>query len=115
LVKYAAYSKIGQQVTCYFDISVTSITGGSNSDTVIITGLPFVSASTTVGYVGSLYTSYIAGVSGGSYNGPITGTVGSSTSSVVLWDTSNVSTRLKQESFKLASEIAGTIQYLSAT
>ena len=115
LVKYATYSKIGQQVTCYFDISVTSLSGGSNSDYVIITGLPFVSATTVAGYVGSLYTSYIANISGGTFAGPVTGTISSSTSTVVLWDTSGTSTRLKQECFKLNSEIAGTIQYLSAS
>ena len=113
--RYATYSKIGQQVTCYFDFSVTSITGGYTSDTLILTGLPFTSATSLLGSVGSLYTSFISGVSGGGYSGTITGTVPSASTQVNLWEMNGVSTGLKQESVKALSIIAGTITYISAT
>ena len=113
--RYATYSKIGQQVTCYFDFSVTSLSGGSNSNTLFISGLPFTSDTTTLGSVGSLYCSYIFGVSGGSYAGTITGTVPSASTKVNLWETDGVSIGLKQESVKALSILAGTITYISAS
>jgi hypothetical protein len=114
-IRYATYSKIGQQVNCYFDFTVTSITGGTNPDTLFITGLPFTSNTSLLGNVGSLYTSYITGVSVGGYAGTITGTVPAASTQVNLWDTNNVSTGLKQESVKALSQLIGTITYLSAT
>jgi len=113
--RYAAYSKIGQQVTCYFDFSVTSISGGSNSDTLFLTGLPFTSNTSLLGSVGSLYTSYISGISRGSFAGTITGTVPSASTQVKLWNTDGTSAALKQESVKALSILAGTITYISAT
>jgi hypothetical protein len=113
VTKLARYSRIGSQVTCYFDLVLSSVTGGSNSDTLTLTGLPFVSAVSTLGYVGSLFTSLVLGVSGGGYAVTITGSVPASSSTVTLWNTNSVSTALKQDSFKVNSEISGIISYLA--
>ena len=109
----ARYVKTGQGVMCTFDITITSITGGSNSSTLTLAGLPYTSITDT-GYVGSLYVSYFQNMNKNvDYLG---GTVVSNTKTALLWcntEQSKSLDRLMQENIKATARLVGTINYVT--
>jgi len=109
----ARYIKTGQGVMCTFDITVTSITGGSNTSTLTLAGLPYTSITDT-GYVGSLYVSYFQNMNTNiDYLG---GTVVSNTKNALLWCSTEQSKsldRLVQNNIKSTARLVGTINYIT--
>jgi len=110
----ANYSKIGQQVTCYFDITVTVESGGSGSGTLSLSNLPFTSVAST-GYVGSVIVSYFENAQ--SKETTITGSVISNSTRASLWNAHEVFdiTCLTQEDIQATTRLQGTVIYLSAS
>lgn len=113
-VATASYIKIGQQVTCYFDFTEATETGGNPSGTMSINGLPFTSIAGT-GMVGTAMVNYFENIN--TNETFITGTVAGAATQVLLWATHQVATsvRLTQNDVKPTSRLVGTIQYISAT
>lgn len=112
-----SYVKIGQQVICYFDITLLTRTGGANSSALTLNGLPFASIIGT-GIVGSLIVTYFENVN--TNQTYLTGTVPGSSTSVLLWDQHQQSSsqRLTYADVQAGSSptrLVGTIQYISAT
>lgn len=112
-VNNGKYSKVGQSVTCTFDMQVTSILGGSGSNTLKLTNLPFTSVAGT-GYVGSLYFSYFENMDDNiDY---ISGSVIQSSTALDLWFTNQQAksmTKLCQGTLKVGSRLVGSIEYIS--
>lgn len=108
----ARYIKTGQDIMCTFDITITSITGGSNASTLTLAGLPYTSILDT-GYVGSVYFSYFQNMNKNiDYLG---GTVVSNTKTALLWcntEQSKSLDRLMQENIKSTARLVGTINYI---
>jgi len=113
----ANYAKMGQQVICYFDITLATRTGGANTNTLTLNGLPFTSIAGT-GVVGSLVVSIFANLNNDqSY---ITGTVAGSSTSVPLYTIHNAAdnVRLTYADVQVTpapTRLVGTITYLSAS
>ena len=113
----ANYAKMGQQVICYFDITLATRTGGANPNTLTLNGLPFTSIAGT-GVVGSLEVSIFSNLNvNQSY---VTGTVAGSATSVLLYTIHNESSneRLTYADVQAGSSptrFVGTISYLSAS
>ena len=111
--KTGKYNKTNQLVTCTFDIEVTNISWGTNTDIIKLTNLPFTSAAST-GYVGSMYFSYFEKVNENiDY---ISGSVLPSSTTLDLWCTSakeKSMTRLTQGGLKVGSRLVGTIEYFT--
>jgi len=57
-IRNAFYTKIGQLVTCTFDIVVTNMSGGKKDSSIIITGLPVSSIGNRDTMSGSVFISY---------------------------------------------------------
>ena len=110
----ANYSKIGQQVTCYFDITVTVESGGIGTGAVSLSGLPFTSVTST-GYVGSVIVSYFANTS--SKETTITGSVVGNSTRASLWNAHEIYdiTTFTQDDIQVTTRLQGTVIYLSAT
>jgi hypothetical protein len=117
LTTTANYAKIGQQVICYFDITVATRTGGANNNVLTLNGLPFTSIA-GVGIVGSLEVSIFENLNvDQSY---VTGTVAGLSTSVLLYTIHNESsnerlTYADVRSGVTPTRLVGTITYLSAT
>lgn len=113
-INYARYSKIGQQVTCYFDFTVASRAGGNNNNILTMHGLPFTSIAGS-GIVGSTVMSYWFGLNTDQTN--ITGTVGGSSTSMELWNVhqAKLMSTLTYQDLIVGSRLAGTISYLSVS
>ena len=113
----ANYAKMGQQVICYFDITVATRTGGANGNTLTLTGLPFTSIAGT-GVVGSLVVTIFANLNiNASY---ITGTVAGSSTSVLLYEIHNAAdnsrlTYADVQAGATPTRFVGTITYISAS
>jgi hypothetical protein len=109
----ASYSKIGQQVTCYFDITVTVESGGSGAGAVSLSGLPFTSLA-SLGYVGSVIVSYFNNAS--AKETTITGSVVGNSTRASLWNAHEVYdiTAFTQEDIQVTTRLQGTVIYLSA-
>jgi hypothetical protein len=113
----ATYAKMGQQVICYFDITVATRTGGANTNTLTLNGLPFTSTTGT-GIVGSLVVSIFQNLNvNQSY---ITGTVAGSSTSVLLYTIHNdpSNSRLTYADVQAGAtptRFVGTISYISAS
>lgn len=113
----ANYSKIGQQVICYFDITVATKAGGANANTLTLTGLPFTSIAGT-GDVGSGVVSFFLNLA--TNHTFLTGTVAGSSVIVPLW-TVHQATDMSRLTYAdvLAganpTRLVGTIAYLSAS
>lgn len=111
--KNGKYSKSGQLVTCTFDIEVTNISWGIDSDILKLTNLPFISIPST-GYVGSMYFSYFEKMDENiDY---ISGSVLPSSNTLDLWFTNAQAksmTRLTQGTLKVGSRLVGSIEYFS--
>ena len=110
----ANYSKIGQQVTCYFDITVAVESGGSGSGTLSLSNLPFTSVAST-GYVGSVIVSYFQNAQ--SKETTITGSVIGNSTRASLWNAHEVFdiTCLTQDDIQVTTRLQGTVIYLSAS
>ena len=110
----AKYTKIGQLVTCTFDIKITAITGGSDKP-IVLTGLPFTSITDT-GSVGSVLISYYKDFDKNvNYLG---GTVISASTSATMWYQQNPGqslTNLVIDNVKVGTILVGTVTYMSAT
>jgi hypothetical protein len=113
----ANYSKVGQQVTCYFDVTVATKTGGANANVLTLNGLPFSSKAGT-GVVGSLVVSIFANLNiSASY---ITGTIAGSSTSALLYQIHNAEdnerlTYADVQAGATPTRFVGTITYLSAS
>lgn len=111
--KNGKYSKSGQLVTCTFDVEVTNISWGIDSDILKLTNLPFTSIPST-GYVGSMYFSYFEKMDENiDY---ISGSVLPSSTTLDLWSTNAQAksmTRLTQGTLKVGSRLVGSIEYFS--
>jgi len=110
----ANYFKIGQQVTCYFDITVAVESGGSGTGALSLGNLPFTSIVST-GYVGSVIVSYFENAQ--SKETTITGSVIGNSTRASLWNAHEVFdiTCLTQEDIQVTTRLQGTVIYLSAT
>lgn len=110
----ANYSKIGQQVTCYFDITVAVESGGSPTGALSLSNLPFTSVAST-GYVGSVIVSYFENAQ--SKETTITGSVIGNSTRASLWNAHEVFdiTCLTQDDIQAATRLQGTVIYLSAS
>lgn len=112
--KTARYVKSGNLVTCTFDVTVTSITGGSNASTLKLSGLPFSSESST-GYVGVVLIGYFSDMN--TDTNYISGSVISTSTQGDLWfqkEANKSLTKLTQANVKTNTRLVGTVQYLSA-
>ena len=116
LTTTANYAKIGQQVICYFDVTLATRTGGANANTLTMNGLPFTSIA-GLGIVGSLEVSLFVNLNvNQSY---VTGTVAGSSTSVLLYTIHNEASneRLTYADVQAGvtpTRLVGTITYLSA-
>jgi len=112
--KTARYVKSSNLVTCTFDVTITSITGGSNSATLKLSGLPFSSESST-GYVGVVLIGYFTDMN--INTNYISGSVISTSTQGDLWfqkEPNKSLTKLTQADVKTNTRLVGTVQYLSA-
>lgn len=57
-VRNAFYTKVGQLVTCTFDIVVTNMSGGKKDSSIILAGLPVASIGNSNSMSGSAHISY---------------------------------------------------------
>lgn len=116
LTTTANYAKMGQQVICYFDITVATKVGGANNSVLTMNGLPFTSIA-GVGEVGSLVVSVFFNLNvDASY---ITGTVVGSSTAVSLYKIHNAEdnsrlTYTQVQAGVTPTRLIGTITYLSA-
>lgn len=110
----ANYAKVGQLVTCFFDFVVATETGGGNTGTLTLTGLPFAAIAGT-GIVGSLDVNYFENLDNS--HTYVTGTIAGGASSALLWAVhqDDTFTRLLQEDIKPTTRLVGVITYLSAS
>lgn len=116
-VTSANYAKIGQQVICYFDVTVATRTGGNNANTLTMNGLPFTSIS-GVPVAGSLIVTIFANLNVN--NSYLTGTVIGSSTSVPLYSIHNAADNTRMTYAELQAgatptRLVGTITYLSAS
>ena len=113
----AKYSKVGQLVTCTFDISILIKTGGSNGGVLSLQGLPFTSIIEPLGgYVGSVFISYFVNMD--SDTGWLTGSVVSNTKKADMFFGASQPKSLSlltQNDIKPTTRLVGTITYISAT
>jgi len=112
--KSGKYSKVGQLVTCTFDVEVTNISWGGDKDVLMLTNLPFTSVPGT-GYVGSMYFSYFQNM--GDNVDYISGSVLPSSTTLDLWFTNQQAksmTRMNQGTLKVGARLVGSIEYFSA-
>lgn len=82
-IKNSFYTKVGQLVTCTFDIVVTSMTGGKKDSPITLHGLPVSSIGTPDAKAGSAFISYFKVSNFDVRN--ITGTINGSDARVELW------------------------------
>ena len=116
-VNSANYAKMGQQVICYFDVTVATRAGGANANTLTMNGLPFASLGGVV-VAGSLVVSIFANLNiNASY---ITGTVIGASTSVPLYEIHNAAdnsrlTYADVQAGATPTRFVGTITYISAS
>ena len=113
----ATYAKMGQQVICYFDVTVATRAGGANNNTLTLNGLPFASVAGD-GIQGSLVVSIFQNLNKDqSY---VTGTVAGSSTSVLLYSIHNADSNERLvyadvQAGATPTRFVGTIAYISAT
>lgn len=110
----ANYVKTGQRVTCFFDFTEATETGGGPTGTMAINGLPFTSISGP-GVVGTALVNYFENMN--TNQTFITGTIAGASTQVLLWATHQAATsiRLTQNDVKPTTRLVGTITYQSAS
>ena len=108
------YSKIGQQVICYFDITIIVESGGSGTGALSLSNLPFTSIAGT-GYVGSVIVSYFNNTQ--SKETTITGSVIGNSTRASLWNAHEVYdiSALTQDDIQVTTRLQGAVIYLSAS
>lgn len=113
-IRSAHYVKVGQLVTCTFDIIVTNMVGGRKDAEIVLAGLP--NTSINAGYgAGSIHIGYYKNMSTEvSY---ISGIVGSNDTRAALWfqqHSEKSLKRLTQIDINVETVLAGTITYISS-
>ena len=115
----AIYSKAGQQISCYFDFTITAETGGGANGVITLTRLPFTSITNTTsstGYVGSLYISYFTNMQSDTVwlSG---GVISNSTTATMFRGQGGPRTlvNVTQDDIQATTRLVGTITYLSAS
>jgi len=114
-IRNANYTKIGQMVFCTFDIKINSITGGASTATIILSGLPVTSISST-GTVGSVFISFNSDLNINIVQ--LSGTVINSSKQANLWYSKSVGqdlSSLTQVQLAVNTILTGTVSYISAT
>jgi len=115
LTTTANYAKMGQQVICYFDVTVATKLGGNNNNQLTLNGLPFTSIA-GLGIVGSLVVSIFVNLNNNqSY---VSGTVAGSSTSVLLYSIHNEASNTRMtyaevQAGATPTRLVGTIAYLS--
>jgi hypothetical protein len=113
----ANYAKMGQQVICYFDVTVATKAGGANNNVLTMVGLPFTSIA-GAGAVGSLVVSIFQNLNiNTSY---ITGTIAGSATSALLYEIHNAASNSRLtyadvQAGATPTRLVGTVTYLSAS
>jgi len=113
-VRNAFYTKVGQLVTCTFDIVVTNMSGGKKDSPITLHGLPINSIGTPDTIAGSVYISYFK-VSNLDVRS-ISGTINGSDNRVELWCRNRGPGNLvplTQIDINVNSVLAGTVTYIS--
>jgi len=112
-VRNAFYTKIGQLVTCTFDIVVTNMSGGKKDSSIILGGLPVVSIASN-SKSGSAYISYFK-VSNYDVRW-ITGTIEGDDNRIDLWCEKRGPgglAPLTQIDINVNSVLVGTVTYIT--
>ena len=113
-IRNAFYTKVGQLVTCTFDIVVTNMSGGKKDSPITLHGLPINSIGTPDTIAGSVYISYFK-VSNLDVRS-ISGTINGSDNRVELWCRNRGPGNLvplTQIDINVNSVLAGTVTYIS--
>lgn len=113
-VRNAFYTKVGQLVTCTFDIVVTNMYGGKKDSSIILGGLPVASIGTPDSISGSAHISYFR-VSNFDVRW-ISGTVNGSDARVDLWCQQRGPgglVPLTQIDINVNTVLAGTVTYIT--
>ena len=113
-VRNAFYTKVGQLVTCTFDIVVTSMSGGKKDSTIVLGGLPVASIGSPNSMAGFAYISYFK-VSNYDVR-YISGTIQGSDNRVDLWCEKRGPgglVPLTQIDINVNTVLAGTVTYIS--
>lgn len=113
-VRNAFYTKVGQLVTCTFDIVVTNMSGGKKESPIILGGLPVDSIGSTNTMSGSAYISYFK-VSNYDVR-LISGTLQGSNNRVDLWCEKRGPggfVPLSQIDINVNTVLVGTVTYIS--
>ncbi len=113
-IRNAFYTKVGQLVTCTFDIVVTNMSGGKKDSPITLQGLPVSSIGTLDSMAGSAYISYFK-VSNFDVRS-ISGTINGSDNRVELWCRNRGPGKLvplTQIDINVNSVLVGTVIYIS--
>lgn len=113
-IRNAFYTKVGQLVTCTFDIVVTNMSGGKKDSPITIQGLPVNSIGTVDSMAGSAYISYFK-ISNLDVRS-ISGTINGSDSRVELWCRNRGPGNLvplTQIDVNVNTVLVGTVTYIS--
>ena len=111
-VRNAFYTKIGQSITCTFDLVVTNMTERNNSS-ITLNGLP-VNAISSSGIAGSAYFSYFKTSSDEIQH--ISGTINGNDNRIDLWCELSGRKglhRLTQQDIQINTVLAGTVNYIT--
>ena len=113
-IRNAFYTKVGQLVTCTFDIVVTNMSGGRKDSPITLQGLPVSSIGTPDSMTGSAYISYFK-VSNFDVRS-ISGTINGSDNRVELWCRNRGPGNLvplTQIDINVNTVLVGTVTYIS--
>jgi hypothetical protein len=113
-IRNAFYTKVGQLVTCTFDIVVTNMSGGKKDSPITIQGLPVNSIGTLDSMAGSSFISYFK-VSNLDIRS-ISGTISGSDSQIELWCRNRGPGHLvllTQLDINVNTVLVGTVTYIS--
>jgi len=112
-IRNAFYTKVGQLVTCTFDIVVTNMSGGKKDSSIVLGGLPVTSISSN-SMSGSAHISYFK-VSNYDVRW-ITGTIQGNDNRIDLWCEKRGPgglTPLTQIDINVNTVLAGTVTYIT--
>ena len=113
-IRNAFYTKVGQLVTCTFDIVVTNMSGGKKDSPITLQGLPVSSIGTLDSMAGSAYISYFK-VSNFDVR-QISGTIQGNDNRIDLWCEKRGPgglTPLTQLDININTVLAGTVTYIT--
>ena len=101
-------------MVCAFDLTVSGLSGTTESATLKLSGLPY-SSDASLGYVGTVTIGYYGDLSSKIVS--LSGTVIPTSTQADLWvqtEPNKPLTKLTQADIKTNTRLVGTIQYLSA-